>query len=232
MKHKMVLTGTLWVLLFGMGTAKEKLYVFYPTTSRPQVVQDNLQSSLKGATVTVFGRFNDFSKKVEMEPPDVVITKTAVIEELSGFKVALNGSRKGKTKESYVIMSIKEPITADKITGETVLGVIDVRGRKGMKTFVDGLFPNPPKVKRVTKVEDLLPLLTFNMVAGILIEEIFVAYFRKTSQLEFIISPVSGSKGGIIAVGVKGDTGNSKTVGALRKADKTIGTIFEVDTWK
>lgn len=232
MIRNILLTGTLVTLLCGMGIAEEKLYVFYPTMARPQAVQEKMQNSLGGVTVTVFGRFNDFNKKIEMEPPDAVITKTAVIKELLGFTVALNGIRKGKTRESYVIMSIKEPITTASITGETVIGVIDVRGRKGMKAFAAELFPNVPRLKRVTKVEDLLPLLTFNMAAGILIEDVFVDYFRKTSQLEFSIRPISGGKGGIIAVGVKGNAGVSKTVGALRKADKSICALFKVEAWK
>jgi len=227
-----LLTSTLLALMCGMSFAQEKLYVFYPTTARPQAVQDKLQHSLNGVTVTVFGRFNDFSKKIEIDPPDAVVTKTAVIEDLSGYSVALNGIRNGTTKESYVIMSIKDPLTPDKITGETVIGVIDVFGRKGMKKFAEELFPTAPKLKRVTKVEDLLPLLTFNMAAGILIENVFVDYFKKTSQLEFSVNPVPGAKGGIIAVGIKDGAGVSETAEALKKADKSLCALFEVESWK
>ena len=50
--------------------AEEKLYVFYPTTARPQTVQETLQEFFSGISVTVFGRYNDFSEKMATDPPD------------------------------------------------------------------------------------------------------------------------------------------------------------------
>jgi hypothetical protein len=212
--------------------AQEKCYVFYPTTERPQSIQEKLQGALSGVTVTVFGRLNDLNVKTETDPPDAIISKPSLIGQFSDFSVKLNGVRKGKTGETYVILSIGTPVDIKTIGPETTIGVIDVLGRTGMKSFISQFFPVEPKIKRVTKVEDLLPLLTFNMAAGILIEDIFVNYFKSTSQLDFKIIPLPPAQSGIIALGVNKNGKADKTTAVLKKADKTICSIFEVDLWK
>ena len=212
--------------------AEEKLYVFYPTTARPQTVQETLQEFFSGISVTVFGRYNDFSEKMATDPPDAVITKPVFIEQHGDYSITLSGIRNGKSEETYVLLSIKDAIAPKAVNAEMVIGVIDVLGKAGMESFVNNLLSARPRLKRVTKVEDLLPLLTFNMAAGILIEDVFVKYFKTTSHLEFGITPISGSKGGIIALGLKKGAKADKTVGALKKADKKICALFEVDEWR
>lgn len=212
--------------------AQEKCYVFFPTTARPQAIQEKIQASLEGVTVTVFGRLNDLNAKIEIEPPDAIISKPALIEQFTDYSVTLNGVRKGNIGETYVVLSIGTSVDAKAVGAETTIGVIDVLGRTGMKSFITQFFPVEPKLKRVTKVEDLLPLLTFNMAAGILIEDIFVNYFKSTSQLDFKIAPLSSAKSGIIALGVSKNGKADKTTAALKKADKTVCSIFEVESWK
>jgi len=232
MRHETVLICVLVLLLSTIPAAQEKLYVFYPTTTRPQVIQDRMSSSFDGVTVTVFGRYNDFTAKVGMDPPDAIITKPALISQIGGYTIVLNAQRRGKTEEAYVLVSINTPLDPASVNGETVLGAIDLLGRNGMKTFSEQFFSVEPKIKRVTKVEDLLPLLSFNMAAGIVIEDVFVNYFKTTSQLQFAITSLTGSKGGILALAVRDGSKADKTVAALKKNDKEICGMFEVDSWK
>lgn len=232
MKRKVMLFHAMLFLLTAQLLSQEKVYVFYPTTARPQAVQDKMTAAFAGVTVTVFGRYNDFTAKIEMEAPDAVITKPALIDQLGNYTVALKAERKGKSDESYVLMSINAPLEAASVNAETVIGVIDLLGRTGMKSFSEQFFTVEPKLKRVTKVEDLLPLLSFNMAAGILIEDVFVNYFKTTSQLSFSITPLTGAKGGILALGIKKDGKADKTLAALKKNDKELCGLLEVDLWK
>ncbi|MBN1576564.1 MAG: hypothetical protein JW913_08430 [Chitinispirillaceae bacterium] len=230
---KYVITAFMGFIFAASSTfAQEKLYVFYPTTARPQTVQEKMQEHFNGVSVTVFGRCIDMSEKVAAEPPDAVLSKPALIEQMGNYTIVLNGVRKGKTGATYVIMSINAPIDPKAVNAQTTIGAIDVLGRTGMKSFIGHFFPAEPKLKRVTKIEDLLPLLTFNMADAILVEDVFVNYFRSTSNLEFTVKPLSGATTGIIALGVKNNGNADKTVGALKKADKKLCALFEVDQWK
>jgi hypothetical protein len=212
--------------------AQETCYIFYPTTMRPQILREKLAAALPGVEITVFGRLNDLTVKMGSEPPDAIIAKPSLIRQFPDFTVTLNGIRKGKTEESYVLMSIGTPVEAGAVGVGTTIGIIDVLGRTGMQSFIAQFFPVEPKLKRVTKVEDLLPLLTFNMASGILIEDVFVNYFKATSQLDFKITPLPPAQSGIIALGIRKKGNADKTITALKHADKVLCTIFEVEQWK
>ena len=84
----MILLG----FLIGDSSAQDKVYVFYPSVARPQAVQDKIQSSAPGVEVTVFGRYNDFTAKMEVEPAQMIITKPSLISQFSGYDVKLQTS--------------------------------------------------------------------------------------------------------------------------------------------
>jgi hypothetical protein len=220
------------VYLAGSATALDKVYVFYPSVARPQAVQEKLQNSLQGVEVTVFGRYNDFTTKMEIEPAQMIITKPALIQQLSGYEIKLKGARAGKTEESYVLLSINKGVDLETLTPETVIGIIDIFGRNGMNKFAGEFFTVIPKLKRVTKVEDLLPLLTFNMATAILIQEPAIQYFKSTSNLNFVITKLPDSKDGIVALAVKSGGNADKIITVLKSADKELCSFFEVDLWK
>lgn len=223
-----------WILLLSsvVHAADEKLYVFYPLTIRPQQVQELLQKNLTGVSVTVFGRVNDFKARIGLDPPDAILTKPALVEQLNGFIVSIKGIRDGSSEEKYRLISINRQIDIDSVTSETVIGVIDVLGRTAMKAFIAGVFPVEPKLKQVTKIEDLLPLLTFSMANGILIEDIFVDYFRKTSNLSFKISPPLPSKKGIIVLSYRKDSSGEAITAEQFKGNPVISRLFEIEKWK
>ena len=212
--------------------AQKNLYIFYPSIVRPQTIQDKVEKVFHGTTVTVFGRYNDFSAKIGIEPPDMIITKTMLIRQLGSYTTVLNGFRNGKSEDKYVLLSINQPVDPKSITSETLIGSIDILGRNGMNTFVSQFFPTTPKLKRVTKMEDLLPLLTFNMTAAILVQEPAVSYFKATSNLKFNVTPLPPTKDGIVALGIKDGIDPGKTIVALKSVDEEIRAFFEIDLWK
>lgn len=229
---RMKLLLILLMLSASKSFSQDKVYVFYPSVARPQAVQEKITKSVQGVDVTVFGRYNDFIAKMEIEPAQMVITKPALIEQFGGYDIKIKGVRAGKSEETYVLLSIKNGVDIAVVTAETVIGVIDIFGRNKMNAFAKQFFPTTPKLKRVTKVEDLLPLLTFNMAAAILISEPAVQYFKSTSNLNFVITKLPESLDGIVALAVK-KGGNAENIAvALRSADKELCSFFEVDLWK
>jgi len=228
-----ILRSNLLMLVLTAGVlSQEKLYVFYPSTVRPQAMQERLATAFGDVSVTVFGRYNDFTSKIGTDPPDAVITKPILIDQIGGYTPVLKAERQGKSDESYVLMSINTPLDVAAVTAETAIGVIDVLGRGGMKLFAEQIFPVEPKLKRVTKVEDLLPLLSFNMASGILVEDVFVKYFRATSQLQFRVTPLGKIPGGILTLAVKNGGKADIIITTLKKNGKDVGDVFEVEQWK
>jgi hypothetical protein len=229
-KHLLKVVGLLCVLA-GTSLAAEKLYVFYPTIVRPQVIQQNLSKACPDAEVMVFGRYNDFIAKIAIDSPEVIITKPVVTEQMAGYSLKLNGAFKGAADESYVILSVNEKLDVASVKAETVIGMIDFLGRKEMMTFIAQFFPTAPKLKRVTKIEDLLPLLTFNMAQGILISEREVSYFKATSNLNFVITPLP-KKVGIVALAVKDGKTSPEILKAIKGLDAETSGMLGVDQWK
>jgi len=213
--------------------AVEKVYVFFPSSINSQSMQNAMDGLMKETSVTVFVRYNEFISKVNSEPPDAVITKTMLVQEQLGeYEILLNGERNGKTVENYVILSAGEQFNADSVNSETVIGVLDVLGRTGMNSFSKLFFPVQPKLKRVSKLEDLLSLLSFDLIAGIMVEDKFTDYFKSTSQMQFTITPLKNANTGIVSFAVKKGSKAEKTLNCLKNNDKKICDLFLIDKWK
>ncbi len=188
---KNIIKGGFLCLLLINFSFGEKLYIYYPSTLKSNIVQQKIQSVAGDVTVTVFGKYRDFSMKAAMDKPDAVLTKA--LGALPGYAIGLNAHRNGIKAEKYVLLSVDNPIDIATITPTTVIGVVDFERRNEMNSFVTTLLTKKAKVKHVTKVEDLLPLLTFKMAQGVIVPETDVEFFRKKSNLNFVMTPLSGN---------------------------------------
>lgn len=219
------------LMCFSQAGYSETLYVFYPTTMRSQVMEKKLDKACQGVQVTVFGRYKDFKAKVGMDSPDAILTKNPLIKQLGGYSVQRKGVRKGSVSEPYVLLSTDKKVDPGNIAGVSI-GVFDILGRKGMKKFVSSYFKGTPRLKRVSKMEDMLQLLTFNMAEAVLIPEIYVKYFREISKLNFAVTPVKKMNIGIIALGVKQGKSAPLTLKGIAGMDNKTKALLEVDNWK
>jgi hypothetical protein len=219
-------------MLFFYGSAyAETLYIFYPSIMRPIVMQQKMTEACPGIEIKVFGRFKDFETEVISGKPDAILTKYPVISQLGGYSVLLKGSRKGKTEESDILLSVDEKIDLNSIS-EISIGMFDILGRDGMKKMVSSYFNGEPKLKLVSKTEDMLQLLTLNMSKAILIPENHIGYFKELSNLNFVVTPVPNMKEGIVALAIKSGAGAAKIVKALTGMNDKNMAIPEVDKWE
>lgn len=208
----------------------EELYIYYPTTMQPNVVQSKIGALAPGVNVTVFGKYRDFSKKVISDNPDAILTKSEVLKSLAGYSKKLSATDGGSAKERYVILSVDAKVDPSTITETTVIGVVDFLSRKNMNGFVKALLGKKSKVKHVTKVADLLPLLTFKMAQAVVIPERNVAYFKKKSKLNFVVTPLTTNKD-IAVFASLADGGSASEV--AKKLTKTLpGFIGGSIQWK
>jgi hypothetical protein len=213
----------------------ETLYVFYPSVLTAASVQKKLSEACKGIEIMVFGRFKDFEEGVVKDMPDAILTKPPVIEQIKAYAVRLNGVRGGSAEESYVFLSVN--LSVDKggdlsSLSNMQIGIFDILGRKQTEAFA-GKFLNPvPKLRRVSKMEDLLQMLTFNMADGILIPEIFVSHYKEISKLNFAVTPVPNMKTGILALGVRQGQEAPLIIKTLTSLDKQYMELLQVEQWK
>ncbi len=208
-------------------TSADKIYVFFPSMAKPNVVQAALQAKLSGHEVTVFGRLADFTTMIKQTPPDAILAPKALAEQFPDFKVFLKGARNGGALEPAVLISTK-PVVADALATANV-GVVGVLERPAMNGYVKSVVGSQPKLKIVTKVEDLLPLLTFGSADAILVGEGQVDEIKGRSQAALQTTDVANGKIGLLVASAKGDA--SKLEAAL----KTLGTaekkMLGVDSW-
>ncbi|MEK7394005.1 MAG: hypothetical protein AAB214_15700 [Fibrobacterota bacterium] len=205
----------------------DKIYVFYPSMAKPNVVQAALQAKLAGHEVTVFGRLADFSTMIGQTPPEVIVAPKALADQFAGYKPFLKGARKGGPSEECVLISTKPVNTAAMATVN--LGVVGVLERSAMNGFVQGVVGAQPKLKIVTKVEDLLPLLTFGSADAVLVGETQVDELKGRSQAALQTTPVAGSKIGLVVAASKGDASNVEA--ALKGLGAAEKKMLGVDAW-
>lgn len=218
-----------FLIISPMDSFAESLYVFFPTTVGSNYVQSQLEKACPGVTITVFGRYRDFSTDIKNQPPDAIIAKTLLVKTFNDYTIKLQGVRNNGTEEAFVLVSVKKKVDPkDAIS----VGVIDILGRKGMNEYLGNYFTPMPKLKIVTKVEDLLPLLTFDMAQALLITEYHIDYLKKISELNFVVTPVPGMKGGIIALALRNNGNTSAIPNAVKSMDAASNAILEIETWK
>jgi hypothetical protein len=207
------------------------LYVFYPSTTRPPVFAQKLTESCPGLNVTVFGRYQDFSQRTESDEPDIIITKPPVLKTLPPYVEKMRGIRKGSTEEPCVLLSIDVPVNQDSLSNIR-LGVVDFLGRTGTEGFVADLLGAPMNLNRVTKIEDLLPMLTFNKAQAVFVGESIVPYFKKITLLNLVITRLPGCATGIAICATREQTDPGSIKNDLLTIEKNTSVLLEIDQWK
>lgn len=209
----------------------ETLYVFVPTEVRANVLQQQISDLCPGIEVTVFGRGKDFEEQVTAKPPDAVLSLLPVIEHSGTFNMLVKGVRNGATDETYVLVSVDNPPDLKKIA-DLKIGVMDLLGKKSMNDFITQIFQTELKqVKRVTKVEDLLPLLTFGSVDTIFVSESFFTQMKKNSNLNLVATKLN-VKIGLVSAGLLTESSKSKFQQCIGKFNKDLNSVLGVDQWR
>jgi hypothetical protein len=216
-----------------------KVFIFYPSLARPLAIQEALSKKCPGLDITVFGRLTDLQALVGREHPQALLAQNAVLKQFPEYHPRLQGVRNGAATEDFVLLSIDRPFDLSKVTGASI-GVVGMLDRKEMDGFVGGLVAGTPRVNRVTKVEDLLPLLIFQSVGAVLVSEANMREFQKKSQAKLVEVKLDKGKVGLLAAGILASpgTGGAKApdereiLTALKALDAGTLALLGVDGWK
>lgn len=209
----------------------QKLYVFHPTPLRPHTIQNQLSDACPGIEVLVFGRYRDFMAQLRIEKPDGILSNPRVLNSVEGFSLALRGVKSGTSLEPFVFLSVGKVIHIKQIATVTV-GAVDYLGRTGMDALVHSLFSQTPHLKRVTKVEDLLPLLTFKMANAIMVPQSQIEYFKSKSQLDLVATAIPKAFFGQIALGSADSPEGTTIKNAVKALSPEILAKLGIEKWK
>jgi hypothetical protein len=223
------------LLMLPMGShssaqpGKPVVHIFVQVDAKSAALEKSLQQQLPGLSITVFSRYRDLEDANATAKPDGLLAITPVLQQ-KGKKPSLQGMRAGKDQEPWLLVSVGNPLDAS-LSGKTI-GAVDVMGRDGTQTFVAGLLKaKDVKIKRVTKTEDLLPLLEFNAADGIIIPSSSLARLSERTQLAIKSKEVPGGPVGLPAVAVFNDGSKDAIVKAFSGLDGVTKKLLGIEAW-
>lgn len=208
---------------------KPVVNVFLQLDAKSNVVEKSLQEQLPDLTVTVFGRYRDFEEGLSSGHPDAILSITPVLVH-RGKTPSLQGQRAGKSSEPYVLASVNQPLEGS-LTGKTI-GVVDLLGRDGTQTFLNSLLKEKDvKVKRVAKIEDLLPLLEFSAADGVVLPSSMSARLLERTRLAIKTRELTATPVGLSAVAVLNPSVRDVVVKSFQKLDAPTKRLLGIDAW-
>ncbi len=202
-----------------------RLLVYLHLVMKQRALQSAFEGALPGITVTAVGRIADFERGLS-DGQDAVLAPGGVLA-ARGWPLQLQGWRKGAPDETYSLVgtdAAPDPHQVDAV------GALDLFGRDGTERFVKGLLGAPTKVQRVTKVEDLLPLLQMQRVGGVLLPSRLLAELQSGSRLKLV--------GRELSTRVRLPAATSLTpagaiiLAELKKLPQSLSAAIGVDEWR
>lgn len=231
MNRVIFLLTLLCTLNSGQLYGQETLFVYVPSHLKAIFLEEKIKQSCPEYDVRVFGKSEEFRQQLSEQSPRAVLSLPLVFESLPNLQAYTQGNRDGQLKERAVLLSLDSPVQINNI-GKLRLGLIDLLGRKKTQDYINGLFRENVQIVRVTKLEDLAPLILFNMADAIFTSESVAQRIKQRSKLNLIETTLSIELG--LAVG--GELSNQTASGrqvfrCVQEFDDQLNDIFGVEHW-
>jgi len=105
-------------------------------------------------------------------------------------------------------------------------------GHDGTQTFLNNLLKTKDiKIKRVAKIEDLLPLLEFSAADGIVLPSSMLGRLLERTRLVIKTKETPGGPVGLPAVAVLNSAVRDVVVRSFQSLDAPTKRLLGVDTW-
>lgn len=212
------------------GQPRASVFVYLHTEAKSVVLESTLKERLPALDVTVFGRFTDFEDALNGGRADAVLGLQPLLASLK-ISAALQGLHENNEREPYVLLSAGANLEGS-LSGR-MIGVVDLLGRSGTQDFVGRLLKTPDlKFKRVTKMEDLLPLLQFSAAEGVLVPAAAVTGLKERSRLPLRVRALTDALVGLPAVGLINPAARRLLVSQFQALDAPTNRMLGVDRWR
>jgi hypothetical protein len=202
-----------------------KLLVFLHAALKQRAFEAELQAALPGLEVRTVGRVGDFERALA-DGQDAVMSLPALLT-LHGLVGRLQGRRGGSPDERYSLVGVG---TAPDPTRVAAVGALDLLGREETNAFVCDLLGAKPRIERVTKFEDLLPLIQMQKVDAILLPSRFLPDLQAASRLQLAQRELAKlvKLPAVASVGPGGPDALAAIAHLPAKVSRTVG----VDEWR
>lgn len=223
----------LGIMLSVVAGHAEGVYVLSTSLTKPNVIEKELSSKVKSGTVKVFARFSDFKAMVEKDKPDVVIAPVLALNELGlQSNLKAQGLVGGKNEQKLLLVSLSPGIDVN-TKPDAQIGLLDVAGRKAMRIVLVEAVGQKSRIKLVSKLEDLLPMLTFKNADAILVTEKDYEELKSRTQAQLVATPANGKNMGALAVAMMQDNATAnKAVAEIKALGKNELKMLGVESWK
>jgi hypothetical protein len=201
-----------------------RLLVFLHLAIKQRALHRDLEAALPGLAITAVGRVGDVDRALS-QGQDAMLAALPVLRARS-LTPALQGYRMKAADEPYALVAADRPPDPARVQA---VGAIDLLGREATAAFVHRLLGAKPKVERVTKLEDLLPLLQMQRADSILLPSRQVADLRQTTKMNLIVRELP-SRVGLPAVAVLQPAG-APVIQAVARLPTRLSSSFGVDEW-
>lgn len=230
MHPSMHLVGILVLLCIINTWSQESIYVFSNSLAKPNVIEKALAEKVKGSNIKVFARFADFQAMVAKDKPAVVIAPKLAMEaaKIQG-DIALSGLVKGKDQQSMMWVSIDQPFEINSVSNAQV-GLLDIAGRTPMRDFLNKASGPSAKIKLASKLEDLLPMLTFKSAEVILVTQSDFEELKGRTQAKLVTVPSEVQMSNVVVIKSGGVA--DKWIDAIKKLSKNELSLLGVESWK
>ena len=207
------------------SSGEPRLLVFLHVAAKQRAFQTELEAALPGIVVTAVGRTGDFDRALG-EGQDAVLTLPVVLA-AHGLAPILRGVRQGSADEKYSLVGTQATPDPNKVA---TVGALDLLGRDGTAGFVQSLVGAHPKVERVTKVEDLLPLLQMQRVEAILLASRLLPEVKMASRLNLSSRELPATVG--LPTVAKLAAPGAQVLSAIKRLPNGITRAFGVEEWR
>lgn len=202
-----------------------RLLVYLHVAVKQRAFQSLLGAGLPGVDTTAVGRAGDFERALQ-DGPDAVLSLPVVLG-ANKLSAALRGFSRGSSEERYALVGAGSAPDAGKVAS---IGALDLLGRDGTNRFVRRLVNPQARVERVTKIEDLLPLLQIQRVDAVLLPARLVSELRAASRLTLVERELEVTVA-LPAVASTGP-GGAALLTAISKMPKDVSKLLGVEEWR
>lgn len=202
-----------------------RLLVYLHVAVKQRAFQSLLGAGLPGVDTTAVGRAGDFERALQ-DGPDAVLSLPVVLG-ANKLSPALRGFARGSSEERYALVGAGAAPDTAKVAS---IGALDLLGRDGTNRFVRRLVNPQARVERVTKIEDLLPLLQIQRVDAVLLPARLVSELRAASRLTLVERELEVT----VALPAVANTGpgGAGLLTAISKMPKDVSKLLGVEEWR
>lgn len=225
------------LVLGGAGTAAVRaastspvLYALAPSSIRARGLARMIGQTDPDVDVRAFRHFADLERALRTPSSGAVMALAPSLQAL-GANPVLQGTLRGQATQQYLVVS-RRPMTHQDLATARI-GVVDLVGRKRLPGFVSSilLLERPPKIRRVTRADDLLSVLALGMADCVLLPEQELTALNRVAQLEVYTLRLDSARVGYTAIAELGPF-QSNILTRLERLSKKVLKVLGIDAWR